>query len=163
MLFRSVSQSRYKSHLQPVHRFHHLYLHTLLSNQHHRTLPHSLTNDTDSTGNLHTYLLPILCQPTTLHAHQQPTRLSLHLLNDQRQSANDNDHSGQHHPVLDPHPGTRLSADGATGPEPRYATGEDAGTSNRRVRPAYRDWETDRKSTRLNSSHEIPSRMPSSA
>ena len=29
--------------------------------------------------------------------------------------------------------------------------------------PKYRDWETDRKSTRLNSSHEIPSRMPSSA
>ena len=27
----------------------------------------------------------------------------------------------------------------------------------------YGDWETDRKSTRLNSSHEIPSRMPSSA
>ena len=27
----------------------------------------------------------------------------------------------------------------------------------------YRDWETDRKSTRLNSSHESPSRMPSSA
>ena len=27
----------------------------------------------------------------------------------------------------------------------------------------YRDWETDRKSTRLNSSHEIPSRMQSSA
>ena len=27
----------------------------------------------------------------------------------------------------------------------------------------YRDWETDRKSTRLNSSHEIPSRLPSSA
>ena len=31
------------------------------------------------------------------------------------------------------------------------------------VHPSYRDWETDRKSTRLNSSHEIPSRMPSSA
>ena len=30
-------------------------------------------------------------------------------------------------------------------------------------RTGYRDWETDRKSTRLNSSHEIPSRMPSSA
>ena len=30
-------------------------------------------------------------------------------------------------------------------------------------KPPYRDWETDRKSTRLNSSHEIPSRMPSSA
>ena len=30
-------------------------------------------------------------------------------------------------------------------------------------KPSYRDWETDRKSTRLNSSHEIPSRMPSSA
>ena len=31
------------------------------------------------------------------------------------------------------------------------------------VEVEYRDWETDRKSTRLNSSHEIPSRMPSSA
>ena len=28
---------------------------------------------------------------------------------------------------------------------------------------AYRDWETDRKSTRLNSSHSGESRMPSSA
>ena len=31
------------------------------------------------------------------------------------------------------------------------------------INAEYRDWETDRKSTRLNSSHEIPSRMPSSA
>ena len=31
------------------------------------------------------------------------------------------------------------------------------------IKTQYRDWETDRKSTRLNSSHEIPSRMPSSA
>ena len=31
------------------------------------------------------------------------------------------------------------------------------------VTPSYRDWETDRKSTRLNSSHEFVSRMPSSA
>ena len=29
--------------------------------------------------------------------------------------------------------------------------------------PGYRDWETDRKSTRLNSSHITRSRMPSSA
>ena len=29
--------------------------------------------------------------------------------------------------------------------------------------PKYRDWETDRKSTRLNSSHSAKSRMPSSA
>ena len=29
--------------------------------------------------------------------------------------------------------------------------------------PYYRDWETDRKSTRLNSSHITRSRMPSSA
>ena len=29
--------------------------------------------------------------------------------------------------------------------------------------PGYRDWETDRKSTRLNSSHRSLSRMPSSA
>ena len=32
-----------------------------------------------------------------------------------------------------------------------------------RVFPRYRDWETDRKSTRLNSSHSAKSRMPSSA
>ena len=36
------------------------------------------------------------------------------------------------------------------------------GNSTTKTEP-YRDWETDRKSTRLNSSHEIPSRMPSSA
>ena len=30
-------------------------------------------------------------------------------------------------------------------------------------REEYRDWETDRKSTRLNSSHSAKSRMPSSA
>ena len=32
-----------------------------------------------------------------------------------------------------------------------------------RVKYSYRDWETDRKSTRLNSSHSAKSRMPSSA
>ena len=31
------------------------------------------------------------------------------------------------------------------------------------IRAFYRDWETDRKSTRLNSSHSAKSRMPSSA
>ena len=31
------------------------------------------------------------------------------------------------------------------------------------IRDEYRDWETDRKSTRLNSSHSAKSRMPSSA
>ena len=31
------------------------------------------------------------------------------------------------------------------------------------MRGGYRDWETDRKSTRLNSSHITRSRMPSSA
>ena len=31
------------------------------------------------------------------------------------------------------------------------------------VHDLYRDWETDRKSTRLNSSHSAKSRMPSSA
>ena len=36
-------------------------------------------------------------------------------------------------------------------------------TTNKKPNIQYRDWETDRKSTRLNSSHEIPSRMPSSA
>ena len=32
-----------------------------------------------------------------------------------------------------------------------------------RLEKSYRDWETDRKSTRLNSSHSAKSRMPSSA
>ena len=31
------------------------------------------------------------------------------------------------------------------------------------IRKSYRDWETDRKSTRLNSSHSGEARMPSSA
>ena len=35
--------------------------------------------------------------------------------------------------------------------------------ATRCFRPPYRDWETDRKSTRLNSSHITRSRMPSSA
>ena len=35
--------------------------------------------------------------------------------------------------------------------------------NDRTVVIAYRDWETDRKSTRLNSSHSAKSRMPSSA
>ena len=34
---------------------------------------------------------------------------------------------------------------------------------NRLIKACYRDWETDRKSTRLNSSHLKLSRMPSSA
>ena len=34
---------------------------------------------------------------------------------------------------------------------------------SRRYSTGYRDWETDRKSTRLNSSHSAKSRMPSSA
>ena len=42
-------------------------------------------------------------------------------------------------------------------------TGTTWGTNSTFLTPTYRDWETDRKSTRLNSSHEIPSRMPSSA
>ena len=38
------------------------------------------------------------------------------------------------------------------------------GLKNKRTgKPSYRDWETDRKSTRLNSSHRSLSRMPSSA
>ena len=37
------------------------------------------------------------------------------------------------------------------------------GNSNNIKQQNYRDWETDRKSTRLNSSHRSLSRMPSSA
>ena len=36
-------------------------------------------------------------------------------------------------------------------------------TDARHINTPYRDWETDRKSTRLNSSHSAKSRMPSSA
>ena len=43
------------------------------------------------------------------------------------------------------------------------ATVEQSVRSFGSTKTRYRDWETDRKSTRLNSSHEIPSRMPSSA
>ena len=39
----------------------------------------------------------------------------------------------------------------------------DTYTNVRPIAKAYRDWETDRKSTRLNSSHSAKSRMPSSA
>ena len=48
----------------------------------------------------------------------------------------------------------------------RYIAGQEtihAKAYDRLNTTSYRDWETDRKSTRLNSSHEIPSRMPSSA
>ena len=37
------------------------------------------------------------------------------------------------------------------------------GLATRMTATTYRDWETDRKSTRLNSSHSAKSRMPSSA
>ena len=43
------------------------------------------------------------------------------------------------------------------------ATGVNRVTANNDPTAAYRDWETDRKSTRLNSSHITRSRMPSSA
>ena len=44
------------------------------------------------------------------------------------------------------------------------AMGEgDSPSSAPTIDAAYRDWETDRKSTRLNSSHRSLSRMPSSA
>ena len=42
-------------------------------------------------------------------------------------------------------------------------TSAEAATIKNGVACSYRDWETDRKSTRLNSSHEFVSRMPSSA
>ena len=46
-----------------------------------------------------------------------------------------------------------------TGKTIRIASSE----GNKRIKGTYRDWETDRKSTRLNSSHRSLSRMPSSA
>ena len=42
-------------------------------------------------------------------------------------------------------------------------TGGFSGSVESYLLAAYRDWETDRKSTRLNSSHRSLSRMPSSA
>ena len=43
------------------------------------------------------------------------------------------------------------------------STKEASKSSNISLENGYRDWETDRKSTRLNSSHRSLSRMPSSA
>ena len=42
-------------------------------------------------------------------------------------------------------------------------TKEEIAENRKVLKHAYRDWETDRKSTRLNSSHITRSRMPSSA
>ena len=44
-----------------------------------------------------------------------------------------------------------------------YDHSQTTGNPHGTTKAEYRDWETDRKSTRLNSSHEIPTRMPSSA
>ena len=53
-----------------------------------------------------------------------------------------------------------IKVDSILGYNPRYFNWK---TNIDRVHGAYRDWETDRKSTRLNSSHSAKSRMPSSA
>ena len=50
-----------------------------------------------------------------------------------------------------------------TNPYTRQSMDEAVRISRTPNNPAYRDWETDRKSTRLNSSHRSLSRMPSSA
>ena len=56
---------------------------------------------------------------------------------------------------------TNTAVTEGTGPA---GTGKVTDTSdNANYDGKYRDWETDRKSTRLNSSHEFVSRMPSSA
>ena len=44
-----------------------------------------------------------------------------------------------------------------------YTSAQSIEQSRNKTMTAYRDWETDRKSTRLNSSHSAKSRMPSSA
>ena len=46
--------------------------------------------------------------------------------------------------------------------DPCFGIGYDLSTKECKL-CLYRDWETDRKSTRLNSSHSAKSRMPSSA
>ena len=46
---------------------------------------------------------------------------------------------------------------------PKHYTDKVSGIECIQVTQHYRDWETDRKSTRLNSSHSAKSRMPSSA
>ena len=48
--------------------------------------------------------------------------------------------------------------------QPNYVSAEEMKNSPTPQQTwTYRDWETDRKSTRLNSSHSAKSRMPSSA
>ena len=48
-------------------------------------------------------------------------------------------------------------------PDQNFQNWVDAGCPKKNGFGKYRDWETDRKSTRLNSSHSAKSRMPSSA
>ena len=52
---------------------------------------------------------------------------------------------------------------GSTGGGQAQGVGLPSTTPTMARKQAYRDWETDRKSTRLNSSHRSLSRMPSSA
>ena len=49
------------------------------------------------------------------------------------------------------------------GPQTLHILSQPDGATCEITDPTYRDWETDRKSTRLNSSHITRSRMPSSA
>ena len=70
-------------------------------------------------------------------------------------------------------PGSCVYVDGENNAPPEFSTRSDIlylpfhdlawVKKNFSAAPTYRDWETDRKSTRLNSSHRSLSRMPSSA
>ena len=69
------------------------------------------------------------------------------------------DSKGEHYSVEDIEFIQQYEGDGGQGS--KGATGE--GLLYEFYTPCYRDWETDRKSTRLTSSHSRASRMPSSA
>ena len=60
-------------------------------------------------------------------------------------------------------PRDQRSVDNSPGTIAAFHALEPPGAQTSPTRPSYRDWETDRKSTRLNSSHSAKSRMPSSA
>ena len=57
----------------------------------------------------------------------------------------------------------KIDEDNSDLPNPRLSTLGLSKDEISNIKKSYRDWETDRKSTRLNSSHSAKSRMPSSA
>ena len=169
MLFRSVSQSRYHhQHTQPITNTQHNN-HLLLNlKQHHQQQTLTINNQTitliqHNILGLEKQRVEQQQQPQNNHHFQLPhktiNQLNNHkILNHIHQSPIPT--KNQHTTIQ--HPNTNITHTKIT-PKLTSINHHQQQTLTINNQPLYRDWETDRKSTRLNSSHEIPTRMPSSA